>query len=76
MAARSGDSHDVRQPDEGAEPFTLHEDQWGFVFSPSASMPRGAATVGVFVDALDLFLNERPAEDGLLNQVWWLQPPR
>jgi len=38
MAARSGDSHDVRQPDEEAEHFTLHEDQWGFVFSPSASM--------------------------------------
>jgi hypothetical protein len=50
------------------------EDHWGLVFSSPESMPRGAGTIGLFLDALDRLLSERPAEDGLLNQVWWLQP--
>jgi hypothetical protein len=52
-----------------------NEDHWGVVFSSPLSMPRGAGTIGLFVGALDLLLNERPAEDGLLNEVQWLQPP-
>jgi Domain of unknown function (DUF5615) len=51
------------------------EDHWGVVFSSPASMPRGAAPLGVFVEALDRLLAERPAEDALLDQVWWLHPP-
>lgn len=52
------------------------EDHWGVVFSSPESMPRGVGTIGVFVEALDRLLNELPAEDGLLSQVSWLQPPR
>jgi len=51
-----------------------NEDHWGLIFSSPVSMPRGAGTTGVFVEALDRLLLERPGEDGLLNQVWWLQP--
>lgn len=50
------------------------EDHWGVAFSSPVSMPRSAGTIGDFIEALDRFLSERPAEDGLLNQVWWLQP--
>lgn len=50
------------------------EAHWGVVFRSPESMPRGRGTIGVFVEALDRLLNERPAEDGLLNQAWWLQP--
>ena len=51
-----------------------NEDHWGLIFSSPVSMPRGAGTIGVFVEAVDRLLLERPGEDGLLNQVWWLQP--
>jgi Domain of unknown function (DUF5615) len=51
------------------------EDHWGVVFSSPVSMPRGTGTIGLFVEALDRLLAERRAEDGLLNQVWWLQSP-
>ena len=50
------------------------EDHWGVVFSSPASMPRAAGTIGDFIEALDRFLSARPAEDDILNQVWWLQP--
>lgn len=51
------------------------EDHWGMIFSSSTSMPRGTATIGVFVESLHQLLSGRPREDDLLNQVWWLQPP-
>jgi len=51
------------------------EEHWGFVFTSPSSMPRGAGTIGLFVEALDHVLTDRPAEGALLNQVWWLQPP-
>jgi Domain of unknown function (DUF5615) len=51
------------------------EDHRGVVFSSPSSMPRGTGTIGDFVEALARLLGERPAEDGLLNQVSWLQPP-
>lgn len=54
---------------------TAAEDHWGFVFTSPRSMPRGAATIGLYVDVLDAFLSERTSEDGLKNQVSWLQPP-
>jgi Domain of unknown function (DUF5615) len=51
------------------------DDHWGFVYTSPRSMPRAASTVGVFVEALDRFLSDRPEEDDFRNQVWWLQPP-
>ena len=47
----------------------------GVVFSSPASMPRGAGTIGLFVEALDRLLSEGAAEDALRNQVHWLRPP-
>lgn len=46
----------------------------GVVFTSAASMPRGAATIGRFVEALDRLLRELPAEDALRDQVRWLAP--
>jgi hypothetical protein len=46
----------------------------GVVFTSPVAMPRGAGTIGVFVDALDRFLGERRADDALANQVAWLRP--
>lgn len=51
------------------------EDHWGFVFSSPTSMPRGTDTIGTFVEALDRLPRARPGDDGLLNQVAWLQAP-
>jgi hypothetical protein len=38
-------------------------------------MPRGAATVGIFSEALDRLLHDHPSDDALCDQVHWLQPP-
>lgn len=51
------------------------EDHWGVVFSSPASMPRGAGTIGAFIETLDRLLSERPRENDLVSQVWWLQAP-
>jgi hypothetical protein len=51
------------------------DDHWGFIYT-SRSMPRGRSTIGLFVEALDRFLSDRPGEQDLRNQVSWLQPPR
>lgn len=54
----------------------VHGDEhYGLIFSSPASMPRGASTIGLFTEALDRLLRERPAEDALRNQVFWLRPP-
>jgi Domain of unknown function (DUF5615) len=45
------------------------------VFTSPHSMPRGAGTIGMYIEALDRFLRERPGPDGLANQVAWLAPP-
>jgi hypothetical protein len=37
-------------------------------------MPRGADTIGLFIEALDRLLRECPAEAALRNQVHWLRP--
>jgi hypothetical protein len=44
----------------------------GLVFTSPRSMPRGAATIGRYVDELDAFLRERPAEDALADTAHWL----
>jgi hypothetical protein len=51
------------------------EEHWGLVLSSPLSMPHGRDTIGLFVEALDQLMVDRFAEDALLNQVWWLQPP-
>jgi hypothetical protein len=51
------------------------DDHFGLAFSSPASMPRGAGTIGHFVEALDRLLRERLAEDALSNQVYWLRAP-
>jgi hypothetical protein len=52
------------------------DEHYGVVFSSPASMPRGVATIGLFVEALEGLLRERPAEGALRNQVYWLGPSR
>lgn len=44
----------------------------GVILTTPKSMPRGRRTIGVFIDKLDALLNERPAEDALVDQVHWL----
>lgn len=51
------------------------DDHWGLIYTSPRSLPRAARTIGLFVEALDTFLSERPGEDDLRKQVWWLQPP-
>jgi Domain of unknown function (DUF5615) len=51
------------------------DDHWGLIYTSPRSLPRATATIGLFVEALDTFLSERPGEDAFRNQVWWLQPP-
>ena len=47
---------------------------FGVVFTSPRSMPRGAGTIGLFVDELDRFLRDRPMDEALLNLVHWLSP--
>lgn len=44
----------------------------GVVFTSPGSLPRGPGTIGLYVEQLDRFLRERPADDALADQVWWL----
>lgn len=44
----------------------------GLIFTSDASMPRGRATIGRFVDALDALLRLHPAEDAFKDRVHWL----
>jgi hypothetical protein len=50
------------------------DEHYGLVFSSPAPMPRGADTIGLFIEALDRLLGEYPAEAALRNQVHWLRP--
>lgn len=50
------------------------EEHAGIVFTSAASMPRGAATIGRFVEALERLSRELPAEEALRDQVRWLAP--
>jgi hypothetical protein len=51
------------------------DEHHGLILSSPASMPRGAGTIGVFVEALERFLDDHRAEDALRNQIHWLRPP-
>jgi hypothetical protein len=35
----------------------------------------GGGTIGMFVEALDRLMQERPTDDALQNRVHWLRPP-
>lgn len=50
------------------------ERHFGVILTAPRSMPRGRGTIGVFVEALDSFLRDRPADDALADQVAWLSP--
>ena len=47
---------------------------FGVVFTSPRSMPRGAGTIGLYVDVLNAFLRAHPGEEALLDQVAWLGP--
>ena len=44
----------------------------GVVFTSPRSLPRGLRTIGLYVKRLESFLVDRPDDDALANQVWWL----
>jgi hypothetical protein len=44
----------------------------GVVFTSPRSLPRGPRTIGLYVKRLGSFLRERPADDSLGDQVYWL----
>lgn len=44
----------------------------GLVFSSDASMPRTRDTVGRFVEAIDVLMSARSADDGLADQIHWI----
>jgi predicted nuclease of predicted toxin-antitoxin system len=46
----------------------------GVIFTSDRSLPRSRNTIGTFIDRLDTFMNQRPADDGLHGQVHWLTP--
>jgi hypothetical protein len=50
------------------------EDHFGIIYSPSASMPRSRATIGVFVASLRALLEGHPGDQDFVNQTEWLTP--
>jgi predicted nuclease of predicted toxin-antitoxin system len=58
----------VREAAAGGEP------HFGVIFTSPRSLPRGAGTIGIYVERLDRFLRDRPSDDALMDQVYWLGP--
>lgn len=50
------------------------ERHFGVILTTPRSMPRSRATIGLFVETLDGFLDGHPADDALADQVAWLSP--
>ena len=48
------------------------ERHFGVVFTSPHSLPRGAGTIGVYLERLDRFLHDHPADDALADQAHWL----
>jgi hypothetical protein len=48
------------------------ERHFGVVFTSPRSLPRGPRTIGVYIERLERFLRDRPADDALADQVQWL----
>ncbi len=44
----------------------------GVVFTSPRSLPRGPGTIGLYVKRIGRFLRDRPHDDALADQVWWL----
>jgi len=44
----------------------------GVIFTSPRSLPRSTGTIGVYVERIDELLRDRPAEDALAEQVYWL----
>jgi hypothetical protein len=66
-------TEDVRDFTRLAREWALAGEQhFGVIFGSPRSMPRRAGTIGLFVERLDAFLRERPADDALADQVHWL----
>jgi Domain of unknown function (DUF5615) len=51
-------------------------DHYGLLFTSDRSLPRGIATIGRFVDALNGFLQRHEGEDSCRNRVQWLSTSR
>lgn len=51
------------------------EEHFGLVLSSPASLPRRAATIGLFVQALDRLMQGHADEGALRSRVHWLRPP-
>lgn len=47
----------------------------GLLLTADTSMPRGEASIGAYVEALDALLRRHPEADALRDQVRWLGPP-
>ncbi len=45
---------------------------YSLIFTSDSKWPRAKNTIGRFVAALDAFMNAHPAEDVMLNSIWWL----
>ena len=45
---------------------------FGVVFTSPRSMPRTLGAIGAYVERVDSFLRDRPADDALADQVHWL----
>ena len=50
------------------------ERHFGVVFTSPRSLPRGPRTIGVYIERLEGFLRDRPADDAQADQVQWLGP--
>ena len=49
-------------------------DHFGLILTSPRQFPRTSRAIGRLVEALDVFLVARPAEDALRGQSWWLEP--
>ena len=56
------------------ETAVTREAHWGVVFSSPRSLPRGTATIGVFVERLDELMRHHADEDAFRARIHWLQP--
>jgi predicted nuclease of predicted toxin-antitoxin system len=48
---------------------------YGLVFTSPRQFPRTKRAIGRLVRALDALLDGNRADDALVNQTWWLDPP-
>jgi Domain of unknown function (DUF5615) len=51
------------------------QEHGGLLFTSDESLPRGRATIGLYVEVLSALFEDNPAKDALRNQVRWLGRP-